>query len=180
MLPSPFRVIATVSYDDSDSSGSAQQRKEPNCLVGTCMNCSYSFRLGLSGSTDFCSKGMVSYQHLDSIFEPFLLTVLPLLKFAVIDCQTCYILYSVNPEHSPRKKESITLKTNKQRIYDFQKKLDTEHESRSVVRRENSKEHMVSADELPSSKDKQHPIQIPLESEKQKTGKEKKKKIRFS
>jgi hypothetical protein len=46
-------LTPSASYDSDSSHGSPRPK-----LVGTCLNCSYTYRLGSSDSADFCSKGM--------------------------------------------------------------------------------------------------------------------------
>ena len=50
----PFVLIHSVSNDSSDMSPTCSPRAK---FVSTCMNCSYTFRLGSSISNEFCSKG---------------------------------------------------------------------------------------------------------------------------
>lgn len=55
MLSSRISSASLALGASSDSEGSVGSPRVK--LVGTCMNCSYTFRVGTTGCVDFCSKG---------------------------------------------------------------------------------------------------------------------------
>lgn len=104
------------SFDDelSWSPGSGK-------LVGTCKNCSFSFRIGSKNSSDgFCSKGEESYHSY---------SLLPwhLYNIELTDCRTCYTLfYKVGSSTPISMNEQKTAAEVKHAIFQFQCQIDEE------------------------------------------------------
>lgn len=159
---SSLNLKASTSVDSLDSQGTAESSvagSPRSKLVATCRNCSYSFRIGSSDSLEFCSKGVCVYIYV--VCEILCEAYHNRRIFHLLDCQTCFWIYTINPSVTPKSKKS-DLKSNKQLIYEFQKEIDKKEE---LATRANSEDGTMAALDNPTTP-RRWPIGVPLPSPK--------------